>query len=113
MVESIVQRGDRLFAEVLGSEEDPYWVGITLRGDDFIASCTCLYEWGGYCKHIVAVLLTFIHDPELVTLRAPIEDMLSRLDTGKLRDLIFQMVEANPQLSEKVDEFCQQGTAAS
>ena len=30
MVESVVQRGDRLFADVLGSEWDPYQVGIAL-----------------------------------------------------------------------------------
>ena len=33
MVESAVQRGSRLFAEVLGSEEDPYRVGVSFRGE--------------------------------------------------------------------------------
>ena len=112
LVESVVQRGSRLYAEVLGSEEDPYWVGVILQEDDFTASCTCPYDWGGYCKHIVAALLTYVHDTELVILRAPIEDMLSRLDTGRLRVLILQMIEADPQLSETVDEFCQQGVSA-
>ena len=35
MVESVVRRGSRLFAEVSGSEEDPYNVGVFFQQDDF------------------------------------------------------------------------------
>ena len=108
MVESVVQRGSRLFAEVLGSEENPYHLGIVFQEDDFAASCTCPYDWGGYCKHIVAVLLTWIHDRDSVAVRVPIEDLLSELDSDKLRALILQMVENDPGLSETIDEFCHQ-----
>ena len=106
MVESLVRRGGRLFAEVLGSEEDPYNVGVFFQQDDFTASCSCPYDWGGYCKHIVAVLLTWIHDPDSVPVRAPIEELLSDLDADGLRTLIFQVVEADPGLAETIDEFC-------
>ena len=106
MVDSVVRRGNRLFAEVLGSEENPYHIGIAFQEDDFNASCTCPYDWGGYCKHIVAVLLTWFHDRELVAVRAPIKDLLSKLDADGLKALVLQMVEAEPQLSETVDEFC-------
>ncbi len=108
MVESVVRRGNRLFAEVLGSEEEPYHVGVNLQGDDFSASCTCPYDWEGYCKHIVAVLLTWIHDRDLVAVRAPIEELLSKLDADKLKALILRMVETDPQLSETIDGFCHQ-----
>lgn len=44
-------------AEVHGSEL--YDVDIRLRGNDIVfASCTCPYDYDGYCKHIGAVLLT-------------------------------------------------------
>lgn len=44
-------------AEVHGSEL--YDVDIRLRGNDIVfASCTCSYDYDGYCKHIGAVLLT-------------------------------------------------------
>ncbi len=46
MVESAIQRGNRLFAEVLGSEWEPYRVGVALQEDDFSASCTCPYGLG-------------------------------------------------------------------
>ena len=67
------------FAEVLGSGWEPYRVGVALQEDDFSASCTCPYDWGGYCKHVVAVLLTLIHDRDRITKRAPTEDLLSKL----------------------------------
>ena len=113
MVETIVRRGNRLFAEVLGSEEDPYNVGVFFQQDDFTASCTCPYDWGGYCKHIVAVLLTWINDRDLVAARAPIEELLSQLDADRLRALIFQMVETDPGLAETIDEFSSQTVSAS
>ena len=44
-------------AEVHGSEL--YDVDIRLRGNNIVfASCTCPYDYDGYCKHIGAVLLT-------------------------------------------------------
>ncbi len=113
MVESVVQRGNRLFAEVLGSEEDPYHVGIAFQEGDCDASCTCPYDWGGYCKHIVAVLLTWIHDRDLIAARAPIEELLDKLDGNKLKDLILRMVECDPGLSETIDEFCHKAVPVS
>ena len=110
MVESVTQRGKRLFAEVMGSEWEPYHVGVALGEDDFRASCTCPYDWGGYCKHIVAVLLTFIHDRDFVELRLPLEDLLSRLDAAELNGLVIYMVESHPELADVVDSFCSQPT---
>ena len=109
VVESVVRRGNRLFAEVLGSEEAPYDVGIWFREGDFDASCTCPYDWGGYCKHVVAVLLTWMRDRKLVSGRTPVEDMLLTLDTEKLKALILLMVVRNPKLPDIIDEFCHQG----
>lgn len=44
-------------AEVHGSEL--YDVDIRLRDNDIVfASCTCPYDYDGYCKHIGAALLT-------------------------------------------------------
>ena len=43
-----------------GSDFVPYEIIVTLLDDGRIGerACTCPYDWGGYCKHIVAVLLT-------------------------------------------------------
>lgn len=45
---------------VLGSQK--YRVEMNLTARDFDASCTCPYDWGGYCKHIVATLLALSKD---------------------------------------------------
>ncbi len=113
MVETVVRRGSRLFADVLGSEEDLYHVGVSFLEGDFSASCTCPYDWGGYCKHIVAVLLTWMHDGESVAVRAPVEDMLAALDTDRLRALVLAMLETDPGLAETIDGFCHQGALAT
>ena len=108
MVQLPTQRGNRLFAEVLGSEWEPYRVGVALQEDDFSTSCTCPYDWGGYCKHIVAVLLTFIHDRDSIAVRPPIEELLSDLDADELKALVIRMVESDPRLADFVDSFCAQ-----
>ncbi len=107
-VESATLRGNQLFAAVQGSEWDPYQVGITFSGDDFFASCTCPYDWGGYCKHVVAALLTVSDDnsPIPVAVEPPVSDLLDELDADELRGLIRVLVEAAPSLLDIVDAFC-------
>ena len=108
MVERMTQRGGQLFAEVQGSEWEPYRVGVTFLGNDFTASCTCPYDWGGYCKHVVATLLTVADDSGSVPIdtKPPIADLLDGLDVNGLRALVHRLVEAAPALAEVVDEFC-------
>ena len=107
-VESATRRGGQLFAEVQGSEWDPYQVGITFLGGDFTASCTCPYDWGGYCKHVVATLLTAIDDNGSIPIavKPPVADLLARLDADELRVLIHLLVEAAPDLLDVVDACC-------
>jgi uncharacterized Zn finger protein len=60
-VSDLIRRGDRLTAEVEGSEFAAYQISIRLHdGGVAEARCSCPYDWGGYCKHIVAVLLKFV-----------------------------------------------------
>ena len=104
MVERAVRRGNRLFAEVQGSSFAPYSVTAILRGRDFEASCDCPYDWGGYCKHIAAMMLSFIHDAGRFEERVPLEDALAPLDADALRALIIRMIVANPYLVDELEE---------
>ncbi len=61
LVENPVRRGDMLFADVRGTRT--YHVEIEVTHVDILAECTCPYDWGGYCKHIGAVLLLWIEAP--------------------------------------------------
>ncbi|MGB4869984.1 MAG: SWIM zinc finger family protein [Candidatus Promineifilaceae bacterium] len=67
-VSDMARRGNLITAFVQGNDYEPYRVQVTLA-DFGIAetSCTCPYEQGGICKHIVATLLTAIHQPETIT----------------------------------------------
>ena len=107
-VESATLRGNQLFAAVQGSEWNPYQVGVTFTGEDFTASCTCPYDWGGYCKHVVAVLLTVGDDDPPIPIAAgpPLADLLDGLDAAVLRDLVQRLIETWPALTDTVDEFC-------
>ena len=107
-VESATLRGNQLFAAVQGSEWDPHQVGVTFTGNDFTASCNCPYDWGGYCKRVVAVLLTVGDDDPPIPIAAgpPLADLLDGLDAAVLRDLVQRLVETCPTLMDTVDEFC-------
>lgn len=106
-VESATMRGNRLFASVQGSEWDPYQVGVTFTENDFTASCTCPYDWGEYCKHVVAALLTVSDDnsPIPVAVKPPVADLIAEMDAASLRALVSQLIDADPGLADIVDAF--------
>ncbi len=106
-VESATMRGNRLFASVQGSEWDPYQVGITFSETDFTASCTCPYDWGGYCKHVVAALLTVSDDnsPVPVAVKPPVAVLIAEMDAAWLRALVCPLIDADPALADIVDAF--------
>ncbi len=49
--------GPRLWATVAGSE--PYSVDIEHDGEDLLFSCSCPFQWGPCCKHVVATLVAY------------------------------------------------------
>jgi uncharacterized Zn finger protein len=53
-----------LRAQCEGSDYEPYQVSATLnKGGIAETSCTCPYDHGGICKHVIALLLTYVHKP--------------------------------------------------
>jgi uncharacterized Zn finger protein len=57
-----IRQGNTLLADCEGTYT--YHLHVELAdGDVGSASCTCPNEFEGYCKHIVAILLTYIHKP--------------------------------------------------
>ena len=98
------RRGNTLLAEVEGSGYDPYQVSVELdAGGVLDADCSCPYDWGGCCKHIVAVLLTYVHKSETITARPPVADLLAGLDREALADLLSGLLEAHPHLADWVE----------
>ncbi|MBP8972641.1 MAG: SWIM zinc finger family protein [Anaerolineae bacterium] len=100
-----VRRGHDLEGRCEGSDYAPYHVRVTLdeKGGVKEASCTCPYDRGGDCKHIVALLLTYLHEPECFAERAPIEDTLLERSKEQLVTLIRQMIARYPDLQALID----------
>jgi uncharacterized Zn finger protein len=103
-VSDLIKRGDRLTAEVEGSEFEPYEVSIRLHdGGVAEARCTCPYDWGGYCKHIVAALLKFADKTTQVIERKSVADLLRGLDQAQLIELMEKRVESDPELATWIE----------
>lgn len=62
------------------------------------AYCSCLYDWGGFCKHIIALLLTYTHEPEKFVAKQNLKDQLSKFNRETLVDLVIQLSEKDDDL---------------
>jgi uncharacterized Zn finger protein len=103
---SVWQRGQTLEALVEGSETKPYRVHVNFTGENINqCSCSCPYDYEGWCKHIVAVLLTCFHQPELIAQRSSLEDLLTPINETKIRALVKHLVDKYPEIIDTVESF--------
>jgi uncharacterized Zn finger protein len=103
-VVALTQRGNQLQAEVEGTEVQPY--RVTIQFDTVAVSaaqCTCPYDYGGWCKHIVATLLTYSHQPNTIEERPTLVQLLDRLDHVQTQRLIQALVAEQPELIDTID----------
>jgi uncharacterized Zn finger protein len=106
-VAEIAWRGDVLHADVEGSEVEPYHVIARARGDRLTATCDCPYfeEWGAWCKHVVAVLLTALRDGAAIPDRPTVSALVAPLQRDALVRLVETLVEQAPPLYQVVAEI--------
>src|SRR5206468_152670 len=91
-------------AEVLGTDIDPYRVQVTFDADGLAgATCTCPYDWGGWCKHIVAALLVAREQPEKVEERQPVDTLIAGLNRDQLQALVLKLTQFEPDLSDTIE----------
>jgi uncharacterized Zn finger protein len=103
---SLVQRGSLLQAAVQGSDWKPYQVTIDCtEGEIDSADCTCPYDYDGWCKHIVATLLTVSRKPRQIEQGAGIEELLALLDEEKLRQLLPELVSEFPEIIDTIERY--------
>ncbi|MFM7580488.1 MAG: SWIM zinc finger domain-containing protein [Microcystaceae cyanobacterium] len=105
-VRQLIQRGQSLEALVNGSNYEPYFVQIAL-GDKSVeeADCNCPYDYGGWCKHIVATLLTYLDQNEDLEQRLPLTDLLAQLDAKQLKEVLAHLVQEKPQLITTIEKY--------
>lgn len=95
-------------AHVAGSSI--YRVIVREGGGEIYAFCTCPYDWGGDCKHIVATLLAWLHEPESFRAVSDLHVALAALDKEDLVTLLTDICGTYPHL---VDEFNLLGDATT
>ncbi|WP_066425163.1 SWIM zinc finger domain-containing protein [Anabaena sp. 4-3] len=104
-VTKITQRGQQIQAEVEGNQGQPYHVCLNFH-DQGIASanCDCAYSFDGWCKHIVATILVFTRQPDIIEQRPTLEQLLNRLDHLQTQRLVQELVAEQPQLIDIIDQ---------
>ncbi|MCB9423138.1 MAG: helicase-associated domain-containing protein [Ardenticatenaceae bacterium] len=68
-VRQAVRNGRTLHAEV--GKNRIYHVEVDVLESGIHAACSCPYDWGGYCKHIGALLLKWIEQPDSFVIEMP------------------------------------------
>ena len=67
------------------------------------AECSCPVGEGGYCKHTVALLLTWVHDPDSFQETESLDVVLEKRSRAELIALIKEMLEQEPDLESLLD----------
>ena len=99
-----ISGGVTLTAQCEGSSAPSYRLRAELdEGGVRFASCTCPYDWGGDCKHIVALLLTYFHQPNEFSEQKSVTELLAGLEKDALVALIAHLVERDPDLYDAVE----------
>lgn len=101
-IQEPVRQGSELRGECYGSQSEPYQVRVLLGERGIVAAyCTC--PRGGFCKHIVALLLNYIRKPDAFRDVPPLEAMLAPLTRDDLVGLVETMVRREPSLLALVE----------
>ena len=96
----------RLAQDAEGSYPQPYRVWAKfLDGEIAATSCNCEYDWGGDCKHIVALLLTYLHHPERFGEGEALHDVLMSREKEDLLDIIEEMIGRYPELEDILEDI--------
>jgi uncharacterized Zn finger protein len=98
------RRGRSLIAECQGTQAAPYRVELRLGLHGVVEGrCTCAAGEGGHCKHAAALLLTWLHEPEMFVEVPELEQMLENRSREDLIALIQQMISRHPDLEQLIE----------
>lgn len=115
-VTSVRWEGDRVSAEVRGTRSYKVWADER-KGGRIPYHCTCPYDWGGACKHVVAVLLHMVdHGAEMrrsaEEARAEIKAMLDEASPEYMRRFLAGELERDLSAAERFGGGMMWGVAA-
>lgn len=91
--------GLTLKAQCQGSRPAPYRVSVTLNEDGIAAGqCSCPIGAGGHCKHVGALLLTWIATPEDFIEVEALDVALNRLSQEQVVELVLRLARRSPEV---------------
>lgn len=99
------REGNTIYGKCKGSEKKTYDLEVNFDDDEMDAFCSCPYDRGGICKHLVALLLTFVNEEELFTEPVDIATLLEPLDREQLIVLISKLVRDKPELQYWMQKY--------
>jgi uncharacterized Zn finger protein/tetratricopeptide (TPR) repeat protein len=108
MVYDTVLREGVLKARCEGSEDEAYFVEAVLapvgnESSKKILSKACSCPRGGFCKHVVAMLLAWVHEPESFEVRQNVTTLLKAKSREELLFLLEQLIKKKPELESLLD----------
>jgi uncharacterized Zn finger protein len=103
-VTNLARSEDHVTAHVHGSDIRPYRVRVKVGPSGIEeTSCTCPYDWGGACKHIVAVLLACLERPDALEETPPLAARLSGLGEEELRALLLELAGEDDDVARRIE----------
>lgn len=88
-----------LKARCFGSQPTAYQLQVTLGPAGIVfAGCSCPVGDGGHCKHIAALLLTWVDDPDSFTKIDELAASLEKRSKAELIAIIQRMIQREPDL---------------
>lgn len=90
--------GPELKARCVGTTAQPYRVTATVSTSGGITASSCSCPVGGQCKHVAALLLAWLAEPDAFLDVEPLDASLERRDKAELIALIRQMLARHPEL---------------
>lgn len=104
VVSNTAIQGALLSGECAGTYAPYYRVQVELDEAGIAeTSCTCLYEYGGYCKHIVALLLAYLHQPKSFAAHKAPAELLADLDHNDLIAILTKLIQEQPDLYGRIE----------
>ena len=96
----------RLSATCQGSYPRPYRTAVELMPTGIVSTrCSCPYDADGDCKHIVALLLTYIEAPETIRHIGDLLATLALKPKSSLLQIISELLKRDPQLAPIVQAY--------
>ncbi|GAB5535456.1 MAG: hypothetical protein Rubg2KO_17050 [Rubricoccaceae bacterium] len=102
--EDMRREGRTLTGSCQGSMMVPYDVTVTFNDTGIArADCSCPVGDGGYCKHVAALLQTWIRDPESFAEMKPVGPTIKKKSRDELVGLVEAMIARHPDLRELLE----------